>query len=93
MLPMVLLLLVPLIHAQVETDTIIPDAHVTFTTIDVPGSGVTNVLGINSDGDMVGNYSTAYNTPSRLLKKSRVTTGISLCKSRFEVQRAWNLET
>src|SRR5215469_5704031 len=39
-------------------------ANLTFTTIDVPGAGDTNVAGINSNGDVVGWYSQAFNTPS-----------------------------
>ena len=36
-------------------------ANVTFTTIDVPGAGVTGVYGVNSAGDLVGYYA---NSPS-----------------------------
>lgn len=35
----------------------------TFTTIDVPGAGLTVVTGINSQGDMVGSYETVYREP------------------------------
>lgn len=42
-----------LLHAQTPTDI---TAQLTFTTIDVPGAGYTGVFGINSAGDMVGNY-------------------------------------
>ncbi len=38
---------------------------VTFTTIDVPGAGVTGVYGINSAGDMVGYYGTDSNDPNK----------------------------
>ncbi len=34
------------------------NAQLTFTTIDVPGAGVTDIYGINSAGDMVGYYGT-----------------------------------
>jgi len=56
-----LLLCVPLIHAQSAVDTL----NVTFTTIDVPGAGVTGVYGINSVGDMVGYYGTDSNDPNK----------------------------
>ena len=58
---LLLLLCAPLMLAQ--SNSIITDAHITFTTIDVPGAGVTNVFGINSAGDMVGSYGAAFNTP------------------------------
>jgi probable HAF family extracellular repeat protein len=49
----------PLItQAQSKVKTI----NVTFTTIDVPGAGYTAVLGINSAGDMVGDYGQDVNT-------------------------------
>lgn len=38
--------------------------NLTFTTIDVPGAGVTNAAGINNNGDIVGWYSQAFNTQS-----------------------------
>lgn len=38
--------------------------NLTFTTIDVPGAVVTNVLGINTAGDVVGNYETTSNGQS-----------------------------
>lgn len=42
-----------------------PDSlNLTFTTIDVPGAVVTNVLGINGLGEMVGNYTTSTGGPS-----------------------------
>lgn len=40
------------VHAQ--SGSAIPDAHLTFTTIDVPGASITEVNGINTAGDMVG---------------------------------------
>jgi uncharacterized membrane protein len=42
---------------QAQSDAAIPEAHLTFTTIDVPGAVATDVFGINSAGDMVGGYS------------------------------------
>jgi hypothetical protein len=48
------LLSVPPTHAQ--SDSVIPEAHLTFTTIDVPGAKVTEINGINAAGDMVGFY-------------------------------------
>jgi probable HAF family extracellular repeat protein len=53
-LPAFLLLGVSLAGAQ--ADAIIPDAHLTFTTIDVPGYSLIQIDGINSAGDMVGFY-------------------------------------
>jgi probable HAF family extracellular repeat protein len=52
MLILVLFLYVPLLHGQQDVRTV----NVTFTTIDVPGAGYTGVFGINSAGEMVGNY-------------------------------------
>jgi probable HAF family extracellular repeat protein len=60
---LLLLLCVPLIHAQ--SNAVIPNANLTFTTIDVPGAGITNVLGINSAGSTTGNYAEAIGSPSR----------------------------
>ena len=60
-LPALLLFWVALVQAQ---STPAP-AQLTFTTIDVPGAAVTNVLGINTTGDMVGNYVDAIDSPSR----------------------------
>jgi hypothetical protein len=57
-----LLLYVGLIHAKTPTDI---TAQLTFTTIDVPGAGVTGVYGINTDGDMVGYYGTSSNAPHK----------------------------
>src|SRR5882762_4864052 len=46
-------LCVGLIHAQTPPDI---SAQLTFTTIDVPGAGYTGIFGINTAGDLVGNY-------------------------------------
>jgi len=54
------LLCVPLTQAQAQVDTL----NLTFTTIDVPGAVLTNVLGINTAGDVVGNYETESNSQS-----------------------------
>jgi probable HAF family extracellular repeat protein len=55
-----LCMVIPLARAQDAVATIqLPDGRttqLTFTTIDVPGAGVTGVFGINSAGDMVGYY-------------------------------------
>jgi probable HAF family extracellular repeat protein len=48
------LLSVPPTHAQ--SNPVIPDAHVTFTTIDVPGAKETDLYSINNLGDMTGSY-------------------------------------
>jgi hypothetical protein len=56
----ILLSLASLTQAQSNIGTL----KLTFTTIDVPGAGVTNVSGINAAGEMVGWYSQAVNTPS-----------------------------
>src|SRR5690349_8241131 len=53
-LPVFLLFAVTLAVAQ--SGTPIPDANLTFTSIDVPGAQFTGIWGINSNGDMVGNY-------------------------------------
>jgi uncharacterized membrane protein len=45
-------LCIPLVFPQSG----VSQAQLTFTTIDVPGSGFTNVAGINTAGDMVGYY-------------------------------------
>lgn len=50
--------------ALTQAQSNIGTLKLTFTTIDVPGAGVTNVSGINTAGDMVGWYSQAVNTPS-----------------------------
>ncbi|MBZ5600212.1 MAG: DUF3466 family protein [Acidobacteriia bacterium] len=57
------LLGVPATPAQSVPD--IPQAHVTFTTIDVPGAASTNVYGINSAGHITGNYSEQASSPAR----------------------------
>lgn len=54
------LLCAPFVLAQLRVETITP----TFTTIDVPGAVITNVLGINTAGDVVGNYSAGSSAPS-----------------------------
>src|SRR5712671_3186210 len=56
----VALLCASLMQAQSNVQTL----NLTFTTIDVPGAGLTVIAGMNSAGDMVGWYSQAYNTPS-----------------------------
>jgi probable HAF family extracellular repeat protein len=48
------LLSVPPTDAQ--SDSVISDAHLTLTTIDVPGAKITTINGINTAGDMVGYY-------------------------------------
>jgi probable HAF family extracellular repeat protein len=50
----------PTLWAQSKPNTL----NLTFTTIDVPGAVLTNVLGINTAGDMVGNYETTVNGQS-----------------------------
>ena len=42
--------------AQAQAQSAVPESHLTFTTIDVPGADVNAVYGINSSGDMVGYY-------------------------------------
>jgi len=49
-----LLACIPFSTAQTAAN--VAQANVTFTTIDVPGANYTGVWGINSAGDMVGNY-------------------------------------
>jgi len=61
--PLLLALCVSRMFAQ--TNPAIPDAHLTFTTIDAPGAGFTNVAGINSAGDMVGYYGAGSNANKR----------------------------
>ena len=67
---LLLLLVVPFTIAQ----TVI-NSNITFTTIDVPGSGFTNVAGINTAGDMVGYYgdSDSANKHAFLLKEGNFT--------------------
>ena len=43
--------------ALAQSDSAVTPVNLTFTTIDFPGAVATNVLGINSSGDMVGGYS------------------------------------
>ncbi|HZQ69178.1 MAG TPA: hypothetical protein VFA68_11720 [Terriglobales bacterium] len=66
----------PLAHSQEENPaaqikTIFP----TFTTIDVPGAGVTGVQGVNTAGDMVGVYAPMNTGPAHafLLKNGAFT--------------------
>jgi len=46
-----------------SSQSAIKTIYPTFTTIDVPGAGVTGVYGINSAGDMVGYYGANSNAP------------------------------
>jgi hypothetical protein len=76
--PVILLCCISLIHAPLahaQSDAIITDANITFTTVDVPGAGYTGVWGINSVGDVVGNYGQDINTDSHgfLLRNSAFT--------------------
>ncbi|HVP55854.1 MAG TPA: hypothetical protein VMU45_12755 [Candidatus Eisenbacteria bacterium] len=67
-LTLIVLLGVPLLYApliRAQSAPAIRDANLTFTTIDVPGAGVTNVLGINTAGDMVGDYGADSSSPAR----------------------------
>jgi len=50
----------PIAQAQSKVETL----NLTFTTIDVPGAAITNVLGINTAGELVGNYSAGSASPS-----------------------------
>lgn len=52
----VFLIVAGLGSATAQSDLSLPEAAVTFTTIDVPGSVVTAVSAINLAGDMVGDY-------------------------------------
>ena len=61
-----MVLSVPPILAQLgsidrNAGSVITGANLTFTTIDVPGAGVTAAYGINSAGDVVGIYATDIN--------------------------------
>src|SRR5581483_140446 len=52
-------------------------AALTFTTIDVPGAGFTDIWGINVAGDVVGNYGTNSSDPHKrgfLYRNSTFTT-------------------
>ena len=51
-------------HAQ--SNPAISDAHLTLTTIDVPGAKITAINGINTAGDMVGFYGQTMSDRSRL---------------------------
>ena len=53
-LTIVLLACTPLLQAQSESANGL--TNLTFTTIDVPGAKYTGATGINSFGDIVGNY-------------------------------------
>jgi probable HAF family extracellular repeat protein len=57
------LVLSNVVLAQPEPDAVIPEVHLTFTTVDVPGAVISNVTGINSAGDMVGYYTATSNGP------------------------------
>src|SRR6266568_3120308 len=59
-----LLFCASLIHAQSDLANV-KNINVTFTTIDVPGAGVTGVYGINSAGEMVGYYGSDSNDPNK----------------------------
>src|SRR6266568_8925698 len=59
-----LLFCASLIHAQSDLANV-KNINVTFTTIDVPGAGVTGVYGINSAGEMVGYYCSDSNDPNK----------------------------
>jgi probable HAF family extracellular repeat protein len=58
----VVVIYAPLIQAQ--SSALVTNVNVTFTTIDVPGAGYTNVTAINTAGDMVGNYGQDVNLDS-----------------------------
>jgi probable HAF family extracellular repeat protein len=58
---LIVLVCVSPLHAQ--SKPVIPEANLTFTTIDVPGAVATDVLGINSAEDMVGYYTQTSNGP------------------------------
>jgi hypothetical protein len=64
---LILLLCVPLTYdslVEAQSPSVITTANLTFTTIDVPGAGYTGVFGINTAGDMVGNYGQDTNSDS-----------------------------
>lgn len=65
-LSLALLGFTPLLHAQSTVDTV----NLTFTTIDVPGAADTNVLGINTAGDVVGDYASSDIAPPHGFKFS-----------------------
>src|SRR5438132_101753 len=56
------LVLSPVLLAQ--SASTVKQASLTFTTIDFPGQAITNIHGINTAGDMVGNYAATTNLPS-----------------------------
>jgi uncharacterized membrane protein len=58
---LIVLVCVSPLHGQ--SKPVVPEANLTFTTIDVPGAIATDVGGINSDGVMVGVYSEPNNAP------------------------------
>jgi uncharacterized membrane protein len=60
-----ILLLACVSVARSQSTSNVTQAQLTFTTIDVPGAGVTGVYGINSAGDMVGYYGTDTNDPHK----------------------------
>jgi uncharacterized membrane protein len=62
-LTLTLLVCAPLIHAQPAQ--IVREVQLTFTTIDVPGAMITNILGINTAGNMTGDYGETMNAPAR----------------------------
>lgn len=55
-----LIVVIVFILAGLVSQAQIKNASVTFTTVDFPGAAYSNVTGINSFGDMVGNYSPIY---------------------------------
>lgn len=57
-----ILMFVPVLRAQSEST--VKQVKLTFTSIDYPGEAITNIHGINTAGDMVGNYAAATNAPS-----------------------------
>ena len=69
------LLCVNLSRAQTPTDI---TSQLTFTTIDVPGAGVTGVQGINKAGDMIGVYGATNVSPAHafMLSGGVFTTSI-----------------
>ena len=57
--------------AQSKVETL----NLTFTTIDVPGASLTNVAGINSNGDMVGWYVPTVSLGTRSVRQTRHSGG------------------
>ena len=70
-----LLFSVGLIHAQTPPDI---TTQLTFTTIDVPGAHYTGVWGINSAGDMVGNYGQDINSDSHGFHRNHSDPALSM---------------